>query len=122
MNATHDPQRQSWVLSANRRGNAFPVQNLPFGVFAGALGPTVGVAIGDQVLDLRGCSGFLGPLPAGTVEVCAASTLNPLIDELLVRQVQDGSWGDNTVNSEYGTAMACIVLQMPNNYLPIFQR
>ncbi len=23
---------------------------------------------------------------------------------------------------EYATAMACIVLQMPNNYLPIFQR
>jgi hypothetical protein len=43
-------------------------------------------------------------------------------DEMLVRQIQDGSWGDNTVNSEYGTSMACIVLQMPNNYLPIFQR
>ena len=43
-------------------------------------------------------------------------------DELLGRQMQDGSWSDLTVNSEYGTAMACIVLQMPNNYLPIFQR
>jgi fumarylacetoacetase len=79
MNATHDPQRQSWVLSANRPGNAFPVQNLPFGVFAGASGPVIGVAIGDQVLDLRGCAGLLGPLPAGTAEACAASTLNPLM-------------------------------------------
>ncbi len=79
MNATHDPQRQSWVLSANRPGDAFPIQNLPFGVFAGASGPTIGVAIGDQVLDLRGCSGLLGPLPAGTVEACTASTLNPLM-------------------------------------------
>jgi hypothetical protein len=43
-------------------------------------------------------------------------------DELLVRQVPDGSWSDNSVNSEYAAAMACIVLQMPNNYLPIFQR
>lgn len=43
-------------------------------------------------------------------------------DELLSRQAQTGSWPDMTVNSEYGTAMACIVLQMPNNYLPIFQR
>ncbi|HLJ12474.1 MAG TPA: prenyltransferase, partial [Planctomycetaceae bacterium] len=43
-------------------------------------------------------------------------------DELLGRQTHDGSWPDLTVNSEYGTAMACIVLQMPNNYLPIFQR
>ncbi|MEA3007765.1 MAG: fumarylacetoacetase [Acidobacteriaceae bacterium] len=79
MNATHDPQRQSWVLSANRPGNAFPIQNLPFGVFAGASGPAIGVAIGDQVLDLRGCSGLLGPLPAGIAEACAASTLNPLM-------------------------------------------
>jgi fumarylacetoacetase len=79
MNATHDPQRQSWVLSANRPGDAFPIQNLPFGVFAGASGPTIGVAIGDHVLDLRGCSGLLAPLPAGTVEACAASTLNPLM-------------------------------------------
>jgi fumarylacetoacetase len=79
MNATHDPRRQSWVLSANRPGIAFPIQNLPFGVFAGASGPAIGVAIGDQVLDLRGCSGLLAPLPAGTVEACAASTLNPLM-------------------------------------------
>jgi fumarylacetoacetase len=79
MNATHDPQRQSWVLSANRPGNAFPVQNLPLGVFAGRSGPTIGVAIGDQVLDLRGCSGLLGSLPAGTAEASAANTLNPLM-------------------------------------------
>jgi fumarylacetoacetase len=79
MNATHDPRRQSWVLSANRPGDAFPIQNLPFGVFARALGPTIGVAIGDQVLDLRGCSGLLAPLPTGTVEACAAGTLNPLM-------------------------------------------
>lgn len=79
MNATHDPRRQSWVLSANRPGNAFPIQNLPFGVFAGASGPTIGVAIGDQVLDLRGCSGVLGSLPPGTVDACAATTLNSLM-------------------------------------------
>jgi Prenyltransferase and squalene oxidase repeat len=43
-------------------------------------------------------------------------------DELIGLQLADGSWRDMTVNNEYGTAMACIVLQMPNNYLPIFQR
>jgi fumarylacetoacetase len=79
MNATHDPQRQSWVASANRPGGAFPIQNLPLGVFEGALGPGIGVAIGDQVLDLRGCSGLLPPMPVGTVEACSASTLNPLM-------------------------------------------
>lgn len=43
-------------------------------------------------------------------------------DELLSRQLPDGSWPDSLVNNEYGTAMACLILQMPNNYLPIFQR
>jgi prenyltransferase/squalene oxidase-like repeat protein len=46
----------------------------------------------------------------------------PAIQELLVKQQQkDGSWPD-LICAEYGTAMATIVLQMPNNYLPIFQR
>jgi hypothetical protein len=42
-------------------------------------------------------------------------------DALLKRQMEDGSWSDS-IAVEYGTAMACIILQMPNNYLPIFQR
>jgi hypothetical protein len=42
-------------------------------------------------------------------------------DELLARQRSDGSWMD-PVGPEYGTAMALIVLQTPNNYLPILQR
>jgi hypothetical protein len=42
-------------------------------------------------------------------------------DELIARQREDGSWMDS-ICQEYGTAMACIILQMPNNYLPIFQR
>ena len=39
---------------------------------------------------------------------------------LLDRQASDGSWPDSEVCSEFGTAMACIILQMPNNFLPIF--
>ncbi len=42
-------------------------------------------------------------------------------DELTKRQREDGSWMD-AICPEFGAAMACIVLQMPNNYLPIFQR
>jgi squalene cyclase len=42
-------------------------------------------------------------------------------DSLVKRQNEDGSWSDS-ICVEYGTAMACIILQMPNNYLPIFQR
>ena len=33
----------------------------------------------------------------------------------------DGSWIDQ-ICPHYGTAMACIILQMPNNYLPILQK
>jgi len=41
-------------------------------------------------------------------------------DALLARQTGDGSWPDGEVCPEFGTAMACIILQMPNNFLPIF--
>ena len=43
-------------------------------------------------------------------------------EELLRRQSAGGFWSDSTVCNHYGTAMALIVLQIPNNYLPIFQR
>jgi hypothetical protein len=42
-------------------------------------------------------------------------------DELLRRRSAQGFWSDS-ISPEYGTAMALIILQMPNNYLPIFQR
>ena len=42
-------------------------------------------------------------------------------DELIARQRDDGAWV-STNGNQYATAMACIVLQVPNNYLPIFQR
>ena len=56
IDATHDPALQSWVASANTADTDFPIQNLPFGRFrrAGSDEPwRIGVAIGDQVLDLR---------------------------------------------------------------------
>lgn len=47
----NDPSLRSWVSVSP--GSDFPIQNLPFGIFtSGTLGPRVGVAIGDQVLDL----------------------------------------------------------------------
>jgi len=52
---THDPHAQSWVASANAADTDFPLQNLPLGVFEGD-GPgsaRIGIAIGDQVLDVR---------------------------------------------------------------------
>jgi fumarylacetoacetase len=55
VNRTHDPALRSWVSSANGDTD-FPIQNLPFGVFrrAGSADPPgCGVAIGDQILDVR---------------------------------------------------------------------
>jgi fumarylacetoacetase len=51
---THDPALDSWVDSANAADTDFPLQNLPFGRFRESdAGPwRLGVAIGDQVLDL----------------------------------------------------------------------
>ena len=56
LDITHDPKRTSWVASANVAGCDFPIQNLPFGRFRAAGSQEafrIGVAIGDQVLDLR---------------------------------------------------------------------
>jgi fumarylacetoacetase len=52
--ATLDPQRKSWIESANDAACDFPIQNLPFGVFSTAsdANARVGVAIGDSVVDL----------------------------------------------------------------------
>ena len=52
---THDAALQSWVASANDPASDFPIQNLPFGRFRLEADADwrIGVAIGDQVLDLR---------------------------------------------------------------------
>ena len=42
-------------------------------------------------------------------------------DELVNRQREDGAWM-SSIGLEYGAAMACIVLQVPEDRLPIFQR
>jgi fumarylacetoacetase len=51
---THEAALESWLASANDPATDFPIQNLPFGRFrrADATDWCIGVAIGDQVLDL----------------------------------------------------------------------
>lgn len=54
--ATHDPKLRSWVESANAADTDFPIQNLPYGRFRRAKTDEpwrIGVAIGDQILDLK---------------------------------------------------------------------
>lgn len=83
MDATHDPALGSWVEAANARDADFPVQNLPYGVFARRDAPNeprVGVAIGDAVLDVAAAldAGLLrGAGPAA--DRCRAATLDGLM-------------------------------------------
>jgi fumarylacetoacetase len=60
LDASHRPDLHSWVESANAPDTDFPVQNLPYGRFRRKAGADaqheawrIGVAIGNQVLDLR---------------------------------------------------------------------
>ena len=119
LDATHAPELNSWVVSANAADTDFPVQNLPFGRFKrlGVDEPArVGVAIGDQVLDLRlatelcpwsdAVCQLLDPLAAGdlaafmamgrpawrllrealSTSLAANSTLGPFLESCLVPQ------------------------------------
>ncbi len=81
LDATHDPKARSWLDSANRVGDEFPIQNLPFAVFRRA-GSTEefrgGVALGDQILDLRSAAAtgvFEGDAARG-IRAGASSSLN----------------------------------------------
>lgn len=84
LNQTHDPNVRSWVTSANEPDTDFPIQNLPFGVFqrpGQTHNPGIGVAIGNQILDLALCyqAGLLSNLPEAVQRACCAPTLNPLM-------------------------------------------
>ncbi len=85
LDETHDPKVQSWVESANVAGADFPIQNLPFGVFQrrdGGSAASVGVAIGDRILDLVGMQseGLLADVNVRLgANACASNSLNPLM-------------------------------------------
>jgi len=80
---TRDPALTSWVESAQAAGCDFPIQNLPFGVFrrrSSGESARVGVAIGDQILDLAAAAavGALGG-NADVQSACARPRLNELM-------------------------------------------
>src|SRR3954471_10462551 len=81
VDATHAPGLRSWVSSAQDDPD-FPIQNLPFGVFSPAAGaPRGGVAIGDEILDLRALSeaGLLQGEAQAACHACSGPTLNPFL-------------------------------------------
>lgn len=79
LNATHDPARKSRLASANRPDTDFPIQNLPFGIFCRTSNSPgrVGVAIGDQILDLAAAreAGLLAGIDDAVAQALAAPTL-----------------------------------------------
>src|SRR5215207_10812161 len=81
MNETHDPERRSWVESAQGHPD-FPVQNLPFGVFRRIGGPPrVGIAKGHQILDIVAAAAaapFSGAA-AAAARACQSGSLNSLM-------------------------------------------
>jgi fumarylacetoacetase len=81
LNETHDPARRSFVETANAPDSDFPIQNLPFGVFRPSPGasPRVGVAIGDQIVDIAAASASFGGEAAAAAKACAAPYLNSLM-------------------------------------------
>jgi fumarylacetoacetase len=84
LDETHDPARRSWIESANDPATDFPIQNLPFGVFRrrdGGESARVGVAIGDQIVDVAACAraGFLSTEAALAAERCGQPQLNDLM-------------------------------------------
>ncbi len=82
---THDPALRSWVASANDGVTDFPIQNLPFGVYrrrGQKMRPRIGVAIGDQVLDVIGAASVV-PMPTTEAFEAAAACDAPSLNRLM---------------------------------------
>ena len=81
LNETHDPARQSFVTSANDPNAEFPIQNLPFGAYCTAPGAKqrIGVAIGDQILDVTAAASCFNGAAAVAAQRCAGPHLNQLM-------------------------------------------
>jgi fumarylacetoacetase len=84
LDITNDPQRRSWVSTANRADSDFPIQNLPIGVFRprGSGAPfRGGVAIGDQIVDLAqlAAAGVFSDQAAAALTAGSRPALNELM-------------------------------------------
>ena len=84
LNETHRADLTSWVESAQTPGSDFPIQNLPLGIFKRTgmpESPRVGIAIGDQIVDVVAClnEGLLTGAAVPPAERCASPHLNELM-------------------------------------------
>ncbi|MEM7721295.1 MAG: fumarylacetoacetase [Pseudomonadota bacterium] len=120
LNKTHDPMRRSWVESANDPTCDFPIQNLPYGVFSIAGGQKrVGVAIGEQIVDLTALEATGRLRPDGEAPVFDQGSLNPFMalpqstwteTRAQVADLLDATGGDRSLPL---TAQADATLHLP---------
>jgi fumarylacetoacetase len=79
LDRSHSPDLSSWVASANGHPS-FPIQNLPLGVFAPRnAAPRVGIAIGDEILDVAAVRTVFQGDAREAADLCRADTLNALM-------------------------------------------
>jgi fumarylacetoacetase len=123
LDESHDPARRSWVVSANLPGTDFPIQNLPFGVFTrrgASQPPRIGVAIGDQILDMSRVATNARELPVEIREALSLPALNTLmalghdamraLRGLLVELLRDGS---TNAQPDWLVPMAAAEMHLP---------
>lgn len=102
---------RSWVESANDPSTGFPLENLPYGVFRQGGHARIGIAIGDQILDLCACAReeLLRELPSDARDACSEKSLNALMSlgpemwSLLRRQITallDGNRADKETQAK----------------------
>jgi fumarylacetoacetase len=114
---THSVTLTSWVESANGH-REFPIQNLPLGVFSVRNeSRRVGIAIGDEILDLVAARNAFHGDARDAVELCGAGSLDalmaadPRIRRALRLEVSDalvsGSAAEPTLRPHLFKASAC---------------
>ncbi len=109
---THDPDLVSWVDAANDPQSDFPLQNLPFGRFrrAGDARYRLGVAIGDQIVDLTHAK--LVPTDDMNALMRAGAGLRAEVRRTLSHRLRTGSPHATTL-AESLVPMAAVEMGLP---------
>jgi fumarylacetoacetase len=119
---TNDPQARSWLASANDADGHFPIQNLPFAIFRhGTEAWRGGVAIGDQIVDMKalaearlfGADAELGVRAAGRSSLNELMRLGPPVWRALRRALFDALAAGSALESQL---RKCLVPQQSASY------
>ena len=103
LNRTHKPDLKSWLKSANDGETDFPIQNLPFAIFRRKQSEEsfrAGVAIGDQIVDLKAAH------KAGVFSIDLTPTLKTLYKSRLNAFMALGQKTWSALRAELSDALA----------------